>query len=313
MIYDMCTLLWNEFSISMTIGDTERVPFVSHGHFVEEWESVGRILIKGFESVSYFPTFLSKEFLCHCLFGNQVPDSIFFDSFSTNLSPLEEGLILDVMINNELPDDEDELNDFLERYQRRKVVNNKNISKVTLKISKQELVQKPHLTIVPLHSFAKQLPNNSQSQSVPVIEVLYESRKPTVKKVLSCFMSNPCSEGERDAFTFLQRFVRGMEIQNLVHFSRFTTGMDIMVGKKIEVGFIKCEGVASSLLPTLVDRFWIFLQHLLTTQNLTGITGKWTLSNFIITTTVFPNVSREVYYYITHWFISTKSKEYCQS
>ena len=245
MISDMCTLLWNEFSISMTIGDRERVPFVSHDHFVEEWESVGRILMKGFESVSYFPTFLSKEFLCNCLFGNQVPDSILIDSFSTYLSPLEEGFILDVMIKNELPDDEDELIDFLDRYQSRKVVNNKNISKVTFKISKQELVQKPHLMTVALHPFVKQLPKNSQFQSVPVLEVLYESRKVTVNKVLSCLISNPCSEGKRDAFTFLQRFVRGMDMQKLVHFSRFTTGVDIMVGKKIEVGFIKCEGVAS--------------------------------------------------------------------
>lgn len=245
MISDMCTLVWNEFSTSMTIGDRERVPFVSHDHFVEEWECLGRILIKRFESVSYFPTFLSKEFLCYCLFGNQVPNSILIDSFSTYLSPLEEELILDVMIKNELPADEDELNDFLERYQCRKVVNNKNISKVTLKISKQELFQKPHLMTVALHPFVKQLPKNSQFQSVPVIKVLYESCKPTVKKVLSCLISNPCSEGERDAFTFLQRFVRGMDMQKLVHFSRFTTGMDIMVGKKIEVGFIKCEGVAS--------------------------------------------------------------------
>ena len=145
MISDMCTLFWNEFSISVTIGDRKRVPFVSHDRFVEEWESVGRILMKGFESVSYFPTFLSKEFLCNCLFGNQVPDSILIDSFSTYLSPLEEGLILDVMIKNELPD---ELIDFLERYHCRKVVNDKNISKVTLKISKQELVQKPHLLTV---------------------------------------------------------------------------------------------------------------------------------------------------------------------
>ena len=34
------------------------------------------------------------------------PDSIFIDSFSTYLSPLEEELIPDVMIKNELPDDE---------------------------------------------------------------------------------------------------------------------------------------------------------------------------------------------------------------
>ena len=71
---EVYTLFWNEFSISMT--DRERVPFVRHDHFVEEWESVGRILMKGFGSVSYFPTFLSKAFICYCLFGNQIPFSL---------------------------------------------------------------------------------------------------------------------------------------------------------------------------------------------------------------------------------------------
>lgn len=117
------------------------------------------------------------------------------------------------------------------------MVNNKNISKVTLKISKQELVQKPHLMIVALHSFVKQLPKNSLFQSVPVIEVLYDSRKQTVKKLLSCLISNRCSEGERDAFKFLQRFVRGMDMQKTSTFFAIYNrrhGM-IVVGKKIEV------------------------------------------------------------------------------
>ena len=115
VIPEVYTLFWNEFSIPMTIGERERVPFVRYDHFVEEWEFVGRILVKRFESVSYFPTFLSKSFLCYCLFGNQVPDSIFIDSFSKYLSPLEEELILDVIRKNELPDNKDELNDSLER------------------------------------------------------------------------------------------------------------------------------------------------------------------------------------------------------
>lgn len=71
-------------------------------------------------------------------------NSIFIDSFSKYLSPLEEELILDVIRKNELPDNKDELNVFLERYQCRKVVNDENISKVILEIAKQELVQKPH-------------------------------------------------------------------------------------------------------------------------------------------------------------------------
>jgi len=44
----------------MTIGERESVPFVRHDHFIKEWEAVGRILVKGYQSVSYFPLFLSK-------------------------------------------------------------------------------------------------------------------------------------------------------------------------------------------------------------------------------------------------------------
>ena len=60
---EVYTLFWNEFANSMTTGEKERVPFVCHDHFVEEWNATGRILVKGFESVSYFPLFISKAFL----------------------------------------------------------------------------------------------------------------------------------------------------------------------------------------------------------------------------------------------------------
>ena len=77
----------------MTIGERERVPFVRHYHFVEEWNAIGRILVKGFESVSYFPLFISKAFLGYCLFGNQIPDMFFLESFQKYLSQEEEEMI----------------------------------------------------------------------------------------------------------------------------------------------------------------------------------------------------------------------------
>ena len=45
----------------MTKGEKERVPFARHDHFV------GRILVKGFVDVGYFPAFLSKAFVSYCL------------------------------------------------------------------------------------------------------------------------------------------------------------------------------------------------------------------------------------------------------
>ena len=245
VICEVYTLFWSEFSISMTIGERERVPFVRHDHFVEEWEAVGRILVKGFVSVSYFPTFLSKAFLCYCLFGNQVPDSMFVDSFTKYLSPVEEEFIVDIIRKNQLPDDEDEFTDFLERFKCRRVVTTENLSQVILEISKQELVQKPHLMISSLQPFVQQLKQYPEFQTISAVEGFYDSLKPTTKRVLSCLTSNPQSEGERDAFKFLQRFVRGLEMPKLLQFLRFTTAMDIMIDKKIEVTFIKCEGLSA--------------------------------------------------------------------
>lgn len=59
--------------------------------------------------------------ICYCLFGNQVPDSMFVDSFTKYLSPVEEEFIVDIIRKNQLPDDEDEFTDFLERFKRRRV------------------------------------------------------------------------------------------------------------------------------------------------------------------------------------------------
>ena len=40
----------------MTRG--ERVPFVQHDYFVEEWEAVGRVIVKGYVSISYIHIYI---------------------------------------------------------------------------------------------------------------------------------------------------------------------------------------------------------------------------------------------------------------
>ena len=75
------SLFWKQFSNSMTIGEHERIPFVRHDHFIKEWEAVDRILVKGSKSVSYFPMFLLKAFMCYCLFDAEVPESVLLESF----------------------------------------------------------------------------------------------------------------------------------------------------------------------------------------------------------------------------------------
>ena len=96
-----------------------------------------------------------------------------------------------------------------------------------------------------LQPFVQQFKQYPQFQTISAVEGFCDSLKPTTKRVLSCLTSNPQSEGERDAFKFLQRFVIGLEIPKLLQFLRFATAMDIMIDKKIEVTFIKCKGLSA--------------------------------------------------------------------
>ena len=147
---EVFTLFWKHFANAMTVGERERVPFVRHDHFIDEWEAFARILAKGYETTSYFPTFISKAFMSYCLFGRDVPAPTILESFMKYLSPSEEELARDYMTRNSFPDnveDEEEFFDFLERFKCRAVVNKENITTIMIEIGQQELMQKPHLMV----------------------------------------------------------------------------------------------------------------------------------------------------------------------
>ena len=243
---EVYTLFWNEFAISMTIGERERVPFVRHDYFIEEWEAVGRILVKGFTSVDYFPTFLSKAVVCFCLFGTEVTEDIFLSSFKRYLSQIEEDLIESVIKSNELPEDMEEFTEFLERFQCRSVVKKENVSKILLEIAKQELVQKPHLMIAAWKPIMQEkLKKLSQFNSMSAVLEMYEEFNPTPKKVLHNLSCNPQTDAEKDALKFLQRYIRGLDTERLAKFLRFTTGMDVMGREKLHVSFLSSHGLSS--------------------------------------------------------------------
>lgn len=243
---DIYSSFWEEFSISMTIGERERVPFVRHDHFVDEWSSIGRILVKGYTSVGYFPFFLSKVFLCYCLFPEDVQDEMFYlDAFKRYLSPSEEEMINEILKNG-VPEDRDELDDFLDRFNCRTYVTKENIVKIHFEISRQELVQKPHVMAATWQPILQShLKNFSEFHSASNVQEFYDKIKPTTKKVLDSIECSPNTSGERDALKFLQRFIRGLEMSKLVQFLRFTTAMDIMGKRKLHVTFNKTEGMAS--------------------------------------------------------------------
>ena len=240
---EVYSLFWKQFANSMTIGERERVPFIRHDHFIKEWEAVGRILVKGYQSVLYFPLFLSKAFICYCLFDTEVPESILMESFMKYLSPVEEDLLKEYLEKDCLPDDNDELLEFLERFNCRSAVTSENLRKLLIEIANQELIQKPHVMISTWQPSVQELKQYPQFQSTSGIQGLYDTLKPTTKKVLGMLAAQPNTEAERDAFKFLQRYIRGLDNTKLIQFLRFTTASDILMTSKLEVAFTKLEGV----------------------------------------------------------------------
>ena len=242
---DVFSLFWKAFGDSMTIGARERVPYVRHDHFISEWQSIGRILVKGYKMLSYFPRFLSKAFIAYCFFGDAVPDPLVLNSFKSYLSVDEEKLVENCLANNDDPHElqSDEVVDFLECFNCRTVLNKDNCQKVITELAKQELIQKPHIMLSCWQPILSSLNDFEPFQSVESLEAFYDSIKPTNKKVLQLLVAQPETNGERDSLKFLQRYIRGLDEQNLGHFLRFTTGADVLIVSQITLSFLKVEGI----------------------------------------------------------------------
>ncbi len=240
---DVFSLFWKAFGDSMTIGERERVPFVRHDHFVNEWQAIGRILVHGYKMVSYFPLILSKTFIGYCLFGDSVPDSVVINSFKKYLSIDEEELVEKCLSPDTHEFDSEEIVDFLDRFNCRTILNENNCQKVITELAKQELIQKPHIMLSTWQPILSELKMFESFQSFDKLEMLYDRMKPTNKKVLQLLQAQPNTDGERDALKFLQRYVRGLDTGNLGHFLRFTTGADILIVNSISVSFVKVDGI----------------------------------------------------------------------
>lgn len=54
---------WNSFYDSCTNGEDETVPVIRHDFQVVEWESMARILVKGYKQAHSFPVKLNRAFV----------------------------------------------------------------------------------------------------------------------------------------------------------------------------------------------------------------------------------------------------------
>eukprot|EP00794_Sanderia_malayensis_P002135 gene2135-2423_t len=72
---------------------------------------------------------------------------------------------------------------------------------------------------------------------------IYENGTPTSKKILKLLHADPQIDREKDAFSYLKKFVRTLKKENISLFMRYATGSDMMCVEKISVAFNNLTGI----------------------------------------------------------------------
>ena len=118
-----------------------------HDLYMNEWNSIAKILVKGFMDIKYFPLRLCKAFIIHVLFG-EVKKWSFYQIFNYVVTPMELKFVKAALrvIPPQIYDNNDFL-DILDWFNCKSGVTIMNVYGIILEITKQESRQKPYIML----------------------------------------------------------------------------------------------------------------------------------------------------------------------
>lgn len=254
---DALSAFWTAFENSCTVGEDERVPVIRHNFQAPEWEAIARIIVKGFTQLNFFPVMLNKAFLITTLFGeSEVSEQVLLDSFLAYLSKDERDLVMCALQNSLTDEQTDEWMDFLDRFGCKRVPKPEECKTTILEIAHKELIQAGQYIIdcwQKSFSILKTSIHNSK-----VLANVFTRALPTNKKVIDLLKVVPEAKNnaERDAISYLKRYLRGLDAEKLRKVLRFLTGANVICVKRINVTFSSLDGferrpIAHTCGPTL--------------------------------------------------------------
>ncbi|KAK3700877.1 hypothetical protein QZH41_003040 [Actinostola sp. cb2023] len=233
---DALSAFWSEFDDSCTTGEQERIPVIRHDFQREEWESVARILVKGYQQVEFFPVSLNQAFVVASVLGEkEVSRDLLLKSFLAYVSKDERELLHASLTNTLNEEQTEEWIDFLDRFKCKTLPKPEKVRAVVEGIAHRELIQCPrYITDCwtrPCSTLRKYFSTAGD------IDQLYERVRPSNKKVLALLSSSPETNAQREALSFLERYVRGIGEEKLYKFLRFCTGSTMLCVPRITVVF----------------------------------------------------------------------------
>ena len=237
------SIFWREFFSALSSGASEKVPSIRHDYQKEEWQSVARILVVGFEKQRYFPLNLSQAFIASCLFGEEaLPKKMLSESFYEYISRDERETLTQSISNECDPSTDDEVLEILSSYNCKSRVTKENMPKIIEELAHQEIIQHPKYIASAWAPIICSLKAFVEFKCIPSLKSLYELKRPTPKTVIKLFDAKTATDNERECFAHLKRFVKSLDISMLGVFLQFVTGSNVITVDKIEVEFTEEDG-----------------------------------------------------------------------
>jgi hypothetical protein len=240
VVRDAISLFWKDVYNSYMLGEDERVPIIRHDVSKTMWRALARVLLKGYFQERYFPIQISPVFLSCCLFGEEsVTREMYLDSFMKYVSKTE-AILIEKVLSSSVSVGAEEVIDLLTAFECKKNATDENFKDLIIEIAHKELVQKPRYVcdcwseiLVPLKSFITS--NDALFQ-------IYDSLNPTTCKVCKLIKAEPKSSAENESLSHLKRWIKGLNMNDLKHFLRISTGSDIILVENISIAFTSSVG-----------------------------------------------------------------------
>lgn len=192
-------------------GEELRVPSLSPKWQEEEWKSIGRILLKGFQDHGYYSCRLAPVFTVALIFGeNEVSDDMLFESLLLYISQSDRDLITTALKEDLVDEDRDELLDLLDRLDVTTLPTRDNLKGILLNVAHKQLIQKPRYAAEKMSLIAGHFLKEAFVSPQDFLR-MYEDKKPTTRKLLKLLDASPTTQAENQSFQFLQQYIRGLD------------------------------------------------------------------------------------------------------
>ncbi|XP_014670825.1 PREDICTED: uncharacterized protein LOC106811638 [Priapulus caudatus] len=243
---DVLSEFWEKCFQKHFEGEDECVLVPSPQLSPDDFSTIGKILLVGYEQQGFFPIRFSRVLLICAMFSRDlVSNDLLLESFFRTLSNFErdslENALLLVNLEGDILDD---IIDILSRFRVTTIPKCRESLRLCLvRVAEIQLIENHAFSLQQMLPHMEKLKLFSDFQTVSAILALYIRLKPTGRKVTNILKAAPKNVTEQRVLDFLKRFIRSMSDDLLTAFLRYCTGSNVLHVDAIEVSFVHLSGL----------------------------------------------------------------------